>query len=125
MTQLAGLRAKMLAALSLAVLLGGCAYEAERAQSVSSAAQPSFAFIEASCGGCHSVERHGVSPNPGAPPFAAIANQEGLTEATLGSWLLDAHNYPEEMEFELDQPEVSGLADYILTLRDPGYRPGI
>lgn len=86
---------------------------------------PGLAFVEASCGGCHSVERHGVSPNPGAPPFAAIANQEGLTEATLGSWLLDAHNYPEEMEFELDQPEVSGLADYILTLRDPGYRPGI
>ena len=124
MTQLAGIRAKILTALGLAALIGGCAYEGERAQSASGP-QPSLAFIEASCGGCHSVERQGISPNPDAPPFAAIANQEGLTEATLETWLLDAHNYPEEMEFELGRPEVAGLVDYILTLRDPDYRPGI
>lgn len=125
MTQMADFRAKILAALGVVALLGGCAYEGERAESASGPSQPSLAFVEASCGGCHSVERQGISPNPDAPPFAAIANQEGLNEATLETWLLDAHNYPEEMEFELEQPEVAGLVNYILTLRDPNYRPGI
>jgi len=86
---------------------------------------PGLAFAQASCGGCHAVERLGVSPNPAAPPFAAIVNQPGLSDATLGDWLRDAHNYPEEMEFYLKGPEVDGLVAYMLTLRDPGYRPAI
>lgn len=86
---------------------------------------PGLAFAQASCGGCHAVERLGVSPNPDAPPFAAIVNQEGLTAETLSTWLGDAHNYPEEMEFYLEKPEVDQLVAYLLTLRDPNYRPAI
>lgn len=86
---------------------------------------PGLAFAQASCGGCHAVERIGVSPNPKAPPFAAIVNQTGLTDATLGTWLRDAHNYPEEMEFYLEGPEVDALVAYMITLRDPDYRPAI
>lgn len=84
-----------------------------------------LAVAQGTCGGCHAVERHGVSPNPKAPPFAAIVNRPGLTPETLSSWLRDAHNYPEEMEFYLEGPEVDQLVAYMLTLRDPNYRPEI
>lgn len=86
---------------------------------------PGLGFVQASCGGCHAVERYGASPNPDAPPFAAIANREGLTAETLSAWLRDAHNYPEEMEFYLEAREVDDLVAYILALRDPNYRPAI
>lgn len=84
-----------------------------------------LAFAQASCGGCHAVGRHGTSPNPDAPPFAGIVNQAGLTPETLSTWLRDAHNYPEEMEFYLEGPEVDTLVAYMLTLRDANYRPPI
>ena len=64
-----------------------------------------------------------MSPNRGAPPFAAIVNQEGLTEETLSTWLRDAHNYPQQMAFSLGEREVDDLVAYMLTLRDPDYRP--
>ena len=69
--------------------------------------------------------RYEASPNPGAPPFARIVNQEGLTAETLSSWLRDAHNYPEEMEFYLEGREVDDLVAYMLTLREANYRPPI
>jgi len=71
------------------------------------------------------VAQHEVSPNPNAPPFAAIVNTASLTPETLSAWLRDAHNYPEEMEFYLEGSEVDEIAAYMLTLRDPNYRPGI
>jgi mono/diheme cytochrome c family protein len=84
-----------------------------------------LAFAQASCGGCHAVERYGVSPNPDAPQFAGIVNRSELTEETLSSWLRDAHNYPAEMEFYLEGREVDDLVAYMLTLRDANYRPPI
>ena len=105
-------------ALCLVIALGAC-------QAVPAQPHPGLAFAQGSCGGCYAVERHDLSPNPDAPPFAAIVNQRGLTQATLGDWLRDAHNYPEEMEFYLEGPEVDALVDYMLTLRDPAYRPAI
>jgi mono/diheme cytochrome c family protein len=91
------------------------------------AAEPArtLALAQGACGGCHAVERYGESPNPNSPPFARIVNQDGLTRETLIWWLTDAHNYPEEMDFYLDPIEVARLADYMLTLRDPNYRPPI
>jgi len=83
------------------------------------------AYAQASCGGCHAVGRRSVSPNPQAPPFAAIVNQEGLTRNTLAAWLRNAHNYPDEMKFSLEPRQVDELVAYMLTLRDPNYRPGI
>jgi len=81
------------------------------------------AFVEAACGGCHAVEPPFLSPNPEAPTFAAIANREGLSEATLGAWLADAHNYPEMMDFDLEQDQVDLIADYMITLRRADYVP--
>ncbi len=81
------------------------------------------AFIEAACGGCHAVEPPFLSPNPESPSFAAIANRDGLSEATLATWLADAHNYPEQMDFTLTPARVDEIARYILTLRREDYRP--
>ena len=83
------------------------------------------ALARASCAGCHGVARYRTSPNPSAPSFAAIANQEGLTAATLSTWLRDAHNYPGEMQVQLDARQVDDLVAYMLTLQDPNYRPPI
>lgn len=75
------------------------------------------------CQGCHSVRLHLPSPNPGAPAFADIANLEGLTPNTLRAFLRDAHNYPDEMKMTLDQREIDEIVAYVVTLRDPDYRP--
>jgi hypothetical protein len=64
----------------------------------------------------------GPFARPQSPPLADIANREGLTRATLVTWLTNAHNYPEVMDFDLDQPQVEEIADYILTLRSEGYK---
>jgi mono/diheme cytochrome c family protein len=113
--------------LGLAVLvpLASAAAPATRATESTPTAQPvpGRAFAQGSCGGCHAVEPRTLSPNPAAPPFPAIVNREGVTRETLTAWLRDAHNYPEEMEFYLEKPEVDELVSYMLNLRDPNYRP--
>lgn len=81
------------------------------------------AFVEAACGGCHAVEPPFLSPNPASPSFAAIANRSGLSETSLGDWLADAHNYPEEMDFTLTRKQIDQIAAYMVTLRDAGYVP--
>lgn len=106
----------------LALLLAACQGHPAPVPASSSAALPGQAFAEASCSGCHAVGRHGSSPNPNAPPFAAIANQDGLTAETLTFWLRGAHNYPSEMDFYLNDQRVAELVAYMLTLRDPNYR---
>ena len=81
------------------------------------------AFIEAACGGCHAVEPPFLSPNPASPSFASIANRRGLSEKSLGDWLAEAHNYPEDMDFTLTRPQIDQIAAYMVTLRDAGYVP--
>lgn len=71
------------------------------------------------CGGCHAVGRTGTSPDPDAPPFATIANREGLTAETLSSWLQEVHNYPTEMGFRLDKRRLDAIVAYAMTLRYP------
>lgn len=81
--------------------------------------------LPSSCARCHAVDRLGDSPNPNAPPFAAIVNQPNLTADTLSSWLRDAHNYPSEMAFSLSEEQIDELVRYMLTLQEPAYRPAI
>lgn len=76
-----------------------------------------IAFAQAACGGCHAVEDPGLSPNPESPTFAEIARRRGVTQATLATYLRDAHNYPEAMDFELTQQQADALAAYMMTLR--------
>lgn len=79
--------------------------------------------VARSCQGCHAVRAHLPSPNPAAPSFVHVANLEGLTPNTLGAFLRDAHNYPDEMQMTLTPAEVDAIVAYVLTLRDPNYRP--
>ncbi len=84
-----------------------------------------LAFAQMHCASCHGVEGGQVSANDKAPPLEAIANVRGLTENTLKSWLRDSHNYPGQMDFEIDAKRIDELAAYMLTLRSPDYRPPI
>lgn len=113
---------KYLGLLGFAMAVAAC-QPLPPADAPSAGHNPGLAFAQGSCGGCHAVERHELSPNSNAPPFAAIINSRELTPASLSSWLRDAHNYPEEMEFYLEPPEVENLVHYMLTLRDESYRP--
>lgn len=109
---------------SLALLGAACAHAPSEAEGA--AARPDhdrLAFVQAACGGCHAVEGEVISPNPLSPTFAAIANRPGLDAATLSSWLRDAHNYPEVMDFDLSDAQIKMVADHMLTLRDPAWRP--
>ena len=111
--------------LGLSLVLAACQPVAAPATAGATGQPPGLAFAQGSCGGCHAVERSQVSPNPEAPPFPAIVNRPGLTRETLSSWLRDAHNYPAEMEFYLEGPEVDALVAYMHTLREESYRPSI
>lgn len=80
-------------------------------------------FIETSCGRCHGVEKTDLSPLTQAPTFAAIANRDGLTQVSLATWLKEAHNYPEMMDFDLHPERADAIAEYMMTLRQDDYRP--
>jgi len=84
-----------------------------------------LAFAQGACGGCHAVEANALSPNPEAPEWPLIVNRSGLNEETLTTWLVDAHNYPEEMDFDLDAPQVEDLVAYMLTMQSEDYEPPI
>lgn len=114
--------AKSLRLLFLPLLLAACQNLPSAAATPAAPPPPGQALAQASCGGCHAVGLYGTSANPNAPPFGAIANQEGLTAETLTYWLRGAHNYPREMDFYLGEREVDALVAYMLTLRDPNYR---
>ncbi len=108
---------------AFATLITGCQTGPAARQALAQPPANPPAFVEAACGGCHAVEPPFLSPNPASPSFAAIANREGLTEGTLAAWLIDAHNYPEQMDFDLTRPQAEQIADYMITLRRQDYRP--
>ncbi len=127
--------ARILALAALPLSLAACQTPAEEAQVASASEAPAttgvepdsraHALAQAACGGCHSVEAYGLSPVTPAPEWPMIANTPGLTRDTLKRWLSDAHNYPEDMDFYLDEEEVNMLVDYMLTLRRDDYKPSI
>ncbi len=109
-----------------ALTLSACAHtQAPQADSERAAPDPDLAFIQAACGGCHAVEPLGLSPNPEAPSFEAIANRTGLDQSSLAAWLGDAHNYPEVMDFDLEEHQVDAIAAYMVTLQSADYEPDI
>ena len=90
------------------------------------AAQRGQAFAQSHCSSCHAIgNANDISPNPASPPFARVINTAGLTPGTLNSWLKNSHNFPEMMNFSIDDAHIDDLATYMLTLRDPNYRPPV
>lgn len=126
---------KSLTLAMLALTLSACQSATRSTSDIASATQEPAAavptqpeilpFAQAACGGCHAVRANTLSPNPAVPGFSDIANRTGLTQESLATWLGDAHNYPEDMDFDLDGPLVDALVAYILALRDPEYRAPI
>ncbi|MEM1195335.1 MAG: hypothetical protein AAGH57_04475 [Pseudomonadota bacterium] len=119
-TALAGLIPLALAP-ALALALGAC--QLAPARTSASSATPIPAFVQGVCGDCHGVEPPFLSPNEDAPGFDAIANSAGLTDESLTQWLIDAHNYPELMEFALTEDEARQVADYMVSLQSEDYEP--
>ncbi len=109
------------------LVLGACQYADAptpvTAASVAEEHREGHALAQAACSGCHSVEAFGLSPNSAAPEWPVIANTRGLTRETLTVWLTEAHNYPEQMDFYLEEDEVEQLVDYMLTLRRDDFHP--
>ncbi len=122
MTQTTSL--KRLPLIFATLLFGACQVQSPVAPPSPTLSSRGHALAIATCGACHAVDSSSsLSPNPDAPPFPAIVNKEGLTTKTLSVWLRDAHNYPNEMQLELEPGKVEDLVAYMLTLRDPNYRP--
>ncbi len=82
-----------------------------------------LSFARDHCAACHGVTPNSSSPNPESPTFEELANRPGLTSATLRQFLRDSHNFPEAMNFAVERERIRDLADYIVTLRKPGYKP--
>jgi mono/diheme cytochrome c family protein len=109
-------------ALGVALLFAACQNLPSTKPASAAVERPGHAFAKASCSGCHAIGPSGVSSRSNAPPFADIANRDGLTAETLSFWLRGAHNYPSEMDFQLGERDVQAVVAYMLTLRDPNYR---
>jgi mono/diheme cytochrome c family protein len=80
-------------------------------------------FARAHCSRCHAVTAGRSSPNPDAPPFEVVVNAPGLNAGTLNSWLRNAHDFPEIMNFEIDSDRIDDLAAYMLTLQREDFTP--
>jgi mono/diheme cytochrome c family protein len=98
---------------------------ATRQSDLSPAQRRGLAFAEQRCSACHAVTEYRLSPNPESPPFQDIANRTGVTGSTLRQFLKDSHNYPAAMNFQVEGAQINDLADYIMTMRRPDYRPSI
>jgi mono/diheme cytochrome c family protein len=97
----------------------------QRQSGLTAAEQRGLAFAEQHCSGCHAVTENGVSPNPESPSFQDVANRAGVTPSTLRQFLRDSHNYPSAMNFQIEAEQISDLADYIVTMQKPNYRPSL
>lgn len=96
---------------------------AKEQQRLTAAEQRGLALANAQCSACHAVIANKTSPLPNAPSFQDIANRPEVTGPTLREFLSDSHNYPTEMNFQMEDEQIEGLAEYIVTLQRPNYRP--
>ena len=112
----------------LALVISGCnavgdpASPSTRTPGNQAPEQRGLAFAEARCAGCHAVTR-GISPNPQSPTFEAVINTSGLDLTTLKPWLQNSHDFPAMMNFAIEPEHIDDLAAYMLTLKNPSYRP--
>jgi mono/diheme cytochrome c family protein len=115
---------KRLILLGVAMIMGGCQLRTPPERLASIAQYRGHSYAQASCSSCHAIgPGSNSSPNPQAPPFASIANSEGLSRQTLNAWLRNTHNYPGEMTLRIDESKLDDLVTYMLALKNPNYRP--
>ncbi|MFN6942658.1 MAG: c-type cytochrome [Parvibaculum sp.] len=82
-------------------------------------------LAETNCSSCHATGPTGQSSHAEAPAFAMLVNEKGADADTLSAWLRSAHNYPEEMQFYLRDPEIKTLVAYMLSLKRAGSEPSL
>ena len=122
------IRPALLAALALtAALTTTVAAKPPRtgAQATTVHIRKGLSFAQERCAACHGVTANSSSPNPESPTFEESAHRPGLTRATLRQYLRDSHNYPEAMNFAVERERIRDLADYIVTLKQPHYKPAL
>mgnify|MGYP006346748651 CR=1 FL=1 len=74
------------------------------------------AFAAQLCSDCHQTEPgDNRSPDPGAPPFTAVAKTKGMTAMALGVWLQTSH--PTMPNIKLKPDTTDDIIAYILSLR--------
>ncbi|MEM6857178.1 MAG: hypothetical protein AAF559_04830 [Pseudomonadota bacterium] len=54
-----------------------------------------------------------------------LALPAAASALVLTAWLIEAHNYPELMDFELSEAEAREVAEYMLSLQSEDYEPGL
>lgn len=119
---------RTLIALSLLAVLGACQMAPPKMSDVGGVATASafkkntpewrgHRFAINRCADCHSVDYAESSPLAQAPSFSAIANMPNLSSDTLGEWMKNHRNYPDEMYFEIPAEHIDDVVAYILTLR--------
>jgi mono/diheme cytochrome c family protein len=115
---------KCLILLGVVMVLGGCQGRSPTERLASTAQYRGHLYAQATCSSCHAIgPGSNSSPNPQAPPFASIVNQQGLSRQTLNTWLRNTHNHPGEMTLQIDETRIDDLVTYMLALKNPNYRP--
>lgn len=73
-------------------------------------------YARQACAGCHAVaDGQDVSPDPGAPTFAAIADTPGMNRLALAALLRTSHQSMPNLI--VDSARIDDLSDYIATLQ--------
>lgn len=73
-------------------------------------------YATANCIECHDVRRgHFDSPEPEAPPFQDIANDEGMTEIALYAFFRTAH--PSMPNLVVPPADIADLTAYLISMR--------
>lgn len=77
---------------------------------------PGAKLAQTFCNACHQVERNTTvpSPNPDAPPFAAVADNAEMTDLAIRVFLRSPH--PSMPNFLLSEAEIDSVIAYIRTL---------
>lgn len=116
-----GLRSAILAALLASGCASGSAAPAQAPGAlhqfdVGDAAH-GLTLAETICAACHAIGLgEAASPNPGATPFAVVANTPGMTSIALNAWLHTSH--PTMPNLRINQDQTDDLWAYMLTLRE-------
>lgn len=113
---------RVIGLLGMSLLLAACHVAPSRPGAASPLAAQGKALAEANCSSCHAV---GVTGTSTAPTFSMLVNEKHASAETLSAWLQGAHNYPQEMDFYLRDPEVQALVAYMLSLKHPAPGPSL
>jgi mono/diheme cytochrome c family protein len=106
-------------AISLTIILGGCAMMEENpaASSVMPSAIRGMEVAELRCSGCHSIGGLAVSPRPNAPTFQQLRLRYNQITWERAMAEIAEGGHDEMPAVRLETADIHDLQDYIRTLR--------